>query len=102
VATHDMVKIMSFFSEKGSYRLTETQEPAKGREAVMEKINGYLPRVVRFEILETFAKGPMVINERIDSFMGGPLRSWHGTGVFFIKEGLIVEWYDYTISVDRG
>jgi len=30
------------------------------------------------------------------------LRSWHGVGVFFLKGGKIVEWYDYTISIDRA
>ena len=45
---------------------------------------------------------PMVINERIDSFSGGPLKAWRGVGVFFLKDGKIVEWYDYTISMDRG
>ena len=43
----------------------------------------------------------MVINERIDRFSGGPLKAWHGVGVFFVKDGKIVEWYDYAISMDR-
>ena len=55
-----------------------------------------------FEILDTFARGPMVVNERIDRFSNFPLKSWHGVGVFFLKDGKIVEWYDYTIQMDRG
>ena len=35
----------------------------------------------------------MVMNERIDRFSGGPLKAWHGVGVFFVKDGKIVEWY---------
>lgn len=100
--SHDITKIMSFFGDNCAYRLSETQEPAKGREAVTAKIKSILDNVIRFDVLETFAKGPMVFNERIDYFMGLSLRSWHGSGVFFIKDGKIVEWYDYTISVDRG
>ena len=53
-------------------------------------------------MLETFASGPIVINQRRDHFMGGPLKMWHGVGVFFLRDGKIVEWYDYTISIDRG
>ena len=53
-------------------------------------------------MLETFAKGPMVFNERHDHFMGGPLKMWHGVGVFFLQAGKIVEWSDYTISMDRA
>jgi limonene-1,2-epoxide hydrolase len=47
----------------------------------------------------------MVFNERIDYFNPGgqfPLRSWHGVGVFFLKDGKIVEWQDFTISTVRA
>jgi limonene-1,2-epoxide hydrolase len=100
--SHDLEKILSFFAADGAYRMTETAEPVKGRDAVAARIRPILDRVQRFEILDTFARGPMVFNERIDHFSGGPLKAWHGVGVFFIKDGKIVEWYDYTISIDRG
>ena len=101
-SAHDASKIMAFFADSGAYRMTETAEPVKGRDAVASRIKTFVDRVARFEVLETFAKGPMVFNERIDHFTGGPLRSWRGVGVFFLKDGKIVEWYDYTISTDRG
>jgi limonene-1,2-epoxide hydrolase len=100
--SHDLAKIMSFFADNCAYRLSETQEPNKGREAVAARIQSFLDRVIRFQVLDTWAKGPMVFNERIDSFSSGALKSWHGTGVFFLKDGKIVEWYDYTISTDRS
>jgi limonene-1,2-epoxide hydrolase len=100
--SHDPDKIMAFFAEPCAYRMTETQDPVKGRQAVADRIKGIVDRVQRFEVLETFAKGPMVINERVDHFTGGALRSWHGVGVFFLKEGKIVEWYDYTIAFERA
>jgi len=99
--SHDFAKIMSFFADPCSYRVTETQEPYKGRQAVAGRIQSFLDRVIEFKVIETFAKGPMVFNERVDRFSGGPLRSWHGVGVFFLKDQKIVEWYDYTISADR-
>lgn len=99
---HDLAKIMAFFSDNCAYRLMETQEPAKGRDAVAARIQTYLESVQRFQVLDTWAKGPMVFNERIDTFAGGPLKSWHGTGVFFLKGGKIVEWYDYTIATERA
>jgi limonene-1,2-epoxide hydrolase len=99
---HDIDRIMSFFADNGAYRLLETREPAKGRQAVRSQINTFLAQVVRFEVLDTFAKGPMVFDERIDHFAGGTLRSWHGVGVFFLIEGKIVEWYDYTIAIERA
>jgi limonene-1,2-epoxide hydrolase len=100
--SHDLAKILSFFAADGAYRMTETVEPVKGHEAVAARIRTFLDRVERFEILDTFARGPMVFNERIDHFSGGPMKAWHGVGVFFIKDGKIVEWYDYTMSIDRA
>jgi limonene-1,2-epoxide hydrolase len=99
---HDLDKVMSFFADNAAYRVSETLEPVKGKEAVRARIKGFLDRVKEFEVLETVAKGPMVFNERIDRFTGGPLKSFHGVGVFFLKDGKIVEWYDYTIALDRG
>ena len=100
--SHNLDKVMSFFAGNAAYRVSETQEPVKGKEAVGERIKSFLDRVKEFEVLDTLAKGPMVFNERIDHFTGGPLKSWHGVGVFFLKEGKIVEWYDYTIALDRA
>ena len=100
--SHDLAKLVGFFADNGAYRMTETMEPAKGRDAVTARIKTILNQVIRFEVLETFARGPMVINERIDRFSGGPLRSWHGVGVFFLKDGKIVEWQDYTIAMQRA
>jgi limonene-1,2-epoxide hydrolase len=99
--SHDVDKIMSHFADNCAYRVTETQEPVKGRAAVRDKIKSFVNNVQKFEVLETFAKGPMVLNERIDHFSGGGLRSWHGVGMFFLKDGKIVEWYDYTIALER-
>jgi len=62
----------------------------------------FLDPVQNFEVIETLAKGPMVINERHDHFTGGPLKMWHGVSVFFLKEGKVVDWYDCTISMDRA
>src|SRR6185503_3722250 len=100
--SHDLAKVMAFFPDNGAYRMTETMEPAKGKDAVTARVKSIIDRVVKFEVLDTWARGPMLINERIDSFSGGPLKAWHGVGVFFVKDGKIVEWYDYTISTERA
>lgn len=100
--SHDLNKILGFFADTGAYRMTETTEPAKGKDAIAARIKTIIAAVVRFDVLETFARGPMVINERIDYFSSGPLKSWRGVGVFFLKDGKIVEWYDYTIAMERA
>lgn len=99
--SHDPSKILAFFADNCAYRMTETMEPAKGRDAVTARITGLLPSVVGFQVLDTWARGPMVVNERIDSFSSGQLKTWHGVGVFFLKDGRIVEWNDYTIEMQR-
>lgn len=99
--SHDSSRILGFFADNGAYRMTETMEPAKGKDAIAARIKTIIDQVVRFDVLDTFARGPMVINERIDHFSSGPLKSWRGVGVFFLKDGKIVEWYDYTIAMDR-
>ena len=99
--SHDLERVMAFFADDGAYRMTETTELAKGRDAVSARIQTILDHVDRFEVLDTFARGPMVINERIDRFSDFTLKTWHGVGVFFIQDGKIVDWYDYTIAVER-
>ena len=100
--SHDLEKILAFFPDNGAYRMTETMEPAKGREALTARIKTIINNVSQFEILDTWARGPMVINERIDRFSNFQLKSWHGVGVFLVKDGKIVEWYDYTIASERA
>ncbi len=99
---HNLDKLLAFFPDNGAYRMTETMEPAKGREALTARMKSIVNNVVKFDILDTWARGPMVINERIDSFTNFQLKSWHGVGVFLVKDGKIVEWYDYTIKSERS
>jgi limonene-1,2-epoxide hydrolase len=99
---HDLETILSFFADTVAYRMTETMEPVKGRDAVAARIKTIISNVTAFEILDTFARGPMVVNERIDRFSNFQLETWHGVGVFFLKDGKIVEWYDYTIATERA
>ena len=100
--SHDLDRILSFFADTGSYRMTETMEPTKGRDALVARIKMIINNVTQFEILDTWARGPMVVNERIDRFTSFQLKSWHGVGVFLLKDGKIVEWYDYTIDSERA
>ncbi len=91
---------MTFFTDGSAYRMTETTELADGINAVSERIQTLINNVDRFDVLDTFARGPMVVNERIDYFSDFAIKTWHGVGVFFIKEGKIIDWYDYTIKMD--
>lgn len=100
--SHDLDRILAFFADNGSYRMTEAMDPTKGRDALVTRIKQIINNVTQFEILDTWARGPMVVNERIDRFTSFQLKSWHGVGVFLVKDGKIVEWYDYTIGSERA
>jgi limonene-1,2-epoxide hydrolase len=94
-----MAKIASYLAPNCSYRITETAAPAVGPAAV-ERIRSYVDRSskIEFKILDSWARGPMVINERIDSFTRTDASpAYHLVGVFFIRDGKIAEWIDYGI-----
>jgi limonene-1,2-epoxide hydrolase len=98
-ASRDMNKIASYLAADCSYRITETAMPAVGAAAVA-RIRSYVERSSRieFEILDSWARGPMVVNERIDRFTRPDASpAYHLVGVFFIRDGKIAEWIDYGI-----
>jgi limonene-1,2-epoxide hydrolase len=104
-STRDMPTILSYVGDDNVYRMTETTPPARGHAGIVERLGSWVKESeqIEFSILETYAKGPMVINHRIDRFASKvrPL-TWEGVGVFFIKDGKIREWSDYTIRVTRS
>jgi limonene-1,2-epoxide hydrolase len=103
-ATRDLSTIMPFLADDAVYRMSETTPPVIGHAGVRERLGSWLEtsQQIEFRILDTFARGPMVINHRIDRFISTtrPL-TWEGVGVFFVKDGKIKEWMDYTIRVER-
>jgi limonene-1,2-epoxide hydrolase len=97
-------KVGSFLSEDCVYRAMETAPPVKGRQAIVDSLKKMLGAATRaeFEIVQTFARGPMVVNERFDRFALPQSKfEWHGIGVFMLKDGKIAEWNDYTIAMKR-
>lgn len=96
----DMTQALTYMADDCVYRLTETSPPATGHEAIARTLAPYVDNAekITFDISATFASGPIVINHRIDRFVSTvrPL-SFEGVGVFFIKNGKIKEWTDFTI-----
>ena len=98
--THDLARIGSFLAENAVWRPDNgsfaTGMPAVGREAILARIGRFIDRIVDFEVVQSFATGTVVMNERFDRFM--PERSLHLAGVFYMKEGKILEWTDFLAS----
>jgi limonene-1,2-epoxide hydrolase len=98
----DFDRIGRFLAEDCVFRASETATPVKGRQAIVDALRKMLgsPEQAKFDIVQTFARGPMVINERIDRFtMPARKINWNGVGVFYLKNGLIAEWLDYTVKM---
>ena len=103
-SSRNMDTMLQFLAADCVYRITETAPPATGHDEIRARLGPSLERVdnVEWEILETFSKGPMVVNHRIDRFLGGARPfTWEGVGVFFVKDGKIKEWSDFTIKLTR-
>ena len=105
LSTRDLQRVFPFLADDSVYRMSETTPPVTGHEGVRQRLGSWLEssQAVEFRILETFARGPIVVNHRIDRFVSStrPL-TWEGIGVFFVSNKKIKEWFDYTIRVDRS
>lgn len=95
----DLDAIMDAFAEDAVYH-NMPMAPAKGKDEIRGFIEGFLkmsPTGVEFEILRQVASGPIVFNERIDTFVNeGKRTSAPVCGVFELDAaGKIVAWRDY-------
>jgi limonene-1,2-epoxide hydrolase len=103
-AIRDITAPLAFLAPDVSYRMTETTPAVTGHDGVISRLKAFVDAAERieFEVLGTYAVGPMVVNHRIDRFVSTtrPL-VWEGVGVFLVKDGLIKEWHDYTIRITR-
>ncbi|MFP6582179.1 MAG: limonene-1,2-epoxide hydrolase family protein [Candidatus Hydrogenedentota bacterium] len=99
-ASLDADKIGGFLAEKATFRMIETTPRMEGRDTIVNGIKGFIAtaKSAEFEVLRTQAMGSIVINERIDHFdMGETKNAFHIVGIFFVKDGMIQEWQDYTM-----
>jgi limonene-1,2-epoxide hydrolase len=103
-STRDLRQVTSHMTADAVYRMTETTPPVTGAAALIAQIQPWVDTssAIEFRVLESFAKGPMVVNHRIDHFSSAtrPL-TWEGVGVFFLQDGKIKEWFDYSIGAKR-
>jgi limonene-1,2-epoxide hydrolase len=88
-----------FLTDDCVVRFGDTIEPVTGHDAAIALFQTFLSNGERYDlkILESFSRGPIVVNSRVDSTIKGT-RTTHPTsvvGVFVIKDGKIKEWSDY-------
>ena len=92
--------LMSFMADDAVYK-TGTQTHV-GRAAIEERYKAFLPAGASYtlRILDTFAKGPLVVTVRHDtSRMPQRTRELGHVGVFIVKNGKIQEWNDLSYQL---
>src|SRR3954469_14210347 len=102
-SSRDITRVLPFLADDCVYRMSETTPPVNGHAGVSGRLKSFLDEatLVEFRVLDTAAAGPIVINHRVDRFLTARPLTWEGVGVFFVKDGKIREWSDYTIRSVR-
>lgn len=98
--TLDIEKITSYLADDCTFRMIETTPRMEGKEAIVTGMKSFLAtaKSAEFEMIRSAAMGSIVINERIDHFdMGERQNAFHIVGIFFVRDGKIQEWQDYTM-----
>jgi limonene-1,2-epoxide hydrolase len=104
-SSRNLANVTALMSDDAVYRMSQTTPPVTGHAGLVGQMQPWVDSsdTIEFKILETMAKGPIVINHRIDHFASKtrPVK-WEGVGVFYVENGKIKEWSDYTIRVERS
>ena len=99
--THDSNKVNAFLADNFAMRWSERGMWTVGRDACAAKIKQLIDGAekVELQLLDTYARGPMVLNERMDkTTKQGKTNSFHLVGIFIVKDGKLTEWSDYGIA----
>jgi limonene-1,2-epoxide hydrolase len=98
-STRNLDEIMAFFTDDAEYQNIPVGPGAKGKAAIKEVINSFLPMAkgLEFKVLRAAANGNTVLNERVDIFDlgGGKKIELPVAGVFEVRDGKIALWRDY-------
>jgi len=99
--------VLATMRETAIYRQSQDTPPVTGHQAIHDLMQPWIDssHKITYEVLETFACGPVVINHRIDIYHSDDDErhlEWEGVGLFLIEDGLIREWQDFTMRIRRG
>jgi len=101
-AKKDVNLLADYLADDVVYQMFEGRPDIIGREAFIKELGGFLENLkeVEWEIVRTYAIGELVINDRIDHFVGeDEKRSMHFSiaGFFLVRDGKIKVWKDYSL-----
>jgi len=98
--THDLDRLTPFIGDTCAIRWSEKGQWITGRDAVIARMKQLLDTTerVELEVLDTYPKGMLVLNERIDkTTRQGKINSHRLSGIFYVQNGKILEWSDYAM-----
>lgn len=97
----DWARITSFLKDDCKYRASQDIQMVEGSEAIVGLLEGFAGNAtsVEFEMIDTWARGPVVVNDRVDRFVL-PNRTLElpVVGVFYMVDGKIAEWTDFVFD----
>jgi limonene-1,2-epoxide hydrolase len=101
-AKKDYAKIESSLADNVAIRWSERSPWINGKAAAFDRMKGIIDRQgvekVELELVETYPKGPLVLNDRWDrTVRDGKMTQHRLASIFFVKDGKIVEWIDYDL-----
>ena len=99
-ATRDVNLLADYLADDVVYQMFEGQPDIIGKQAFIQALSGFLGKLkeVEWEIVRTHTIGEIVINDRIDHFVGeDESHSMHFAiaGHFLVRDGKIKIWRDY-------
>ena len=104
--TRDADNVVSHVAEDVIFRFTHDGDILEGRQTMHDRVSRIVGNAteVEFAMLETYAFGPLVVNLRVDYFTNpdGERRGFRVAGVFYVRDGEIVEWIDALLPSEEA
>ena len=101
VVPMDWENVAASLSSDCKYRASQTIPLVEGPDAIVGLLESFTENAtaVEFEIVDTWARGPVVVNDRIDRFVQ-PDRTIEipVVGIFYLVDGKITEWTDFVFD----
>lgn len=100
----DLSQVVATMRADAVYRQSQDTPPVTGHQALIDMMQPWVDssHAITYRVLDTFARGPVVINQRIDIYHSDTNHlEWEGVGLFLIEDGLIREWQDFTMRIQR-
>ena len=98
----DWDKMASFLRDDCKYRASQTIPMVEGPDAIVGLLKSFAGNATSagFEIVDTWARGPVVVNDRVDRFaLPANNLDIPVVGIFYMVDGKIAEWTDFVFDV---